>query len=81
MRKPVKLFIVEGEDRDYRFVNDMVECFFKGRYSSTIINLPASQNIYMLYQKILKDEFETDVVEVLKETVEEAKIKLAKKCN
>lgn len=77
MSNPVKLFIVEGESRDYRFVNEMTRCFFKGRYTSTIINLPASQNLYMLYQKLEEDNFETDVVEVLKEIVDDAQTKLA----
>ncbi len=72
MSEPVKLFIVEGESRDYRFINVMTKCFFKGRYKTRIINLPAAQNIYMLYQKLLFDDFQTDVVEVLRDNVKEA---------
>ena len=76
MADPVKLFIVEGESRDYRFVNEMTRCFLKGRYKTKVINLPAAQNIYMLYQKLAEDDFETDVVEVLRDTVKDASKKL-----
>lgn len=72
MAEPVKLFVVEGESRDFRFVNEMTRCFLKGRYKTKVINLPAAQNIYMLYQKLVEDDFETDVVEVLRDTVKEA---------
>ena len=77
MDNPVKLFIVEGESRDYRFVNEMTTCFFKGRYTAKVIALPAAQNIYMLYKKLTDDHFETDIVEILRENVNGAKEKLA----
>lgn len=74
MNNPVKLFIVEGEDRDFRFVNEMTSCFFsKGKFEAKVINLPASQNIYMLYQLLEADDFDTDIVEVLRDTVDSAK--------
>ena len=74
MSNPVKLFVVEGLDRDYRFVNEMTACFFgDGRFCAKIINLPASQNIYMLYQLLKSDDFETDLVELLRDTVSSAK--------
>ena len=66
-RKPVKCFIVEGESRDTRFINNMVATLFRGKYQSITICLPASQNIYMLYNKIREDEFNTDLIELLKE--------------
>ncbi len=31
------LFIVEGEDKDYRFVNNMTNLFLKGKYKTEII--------------------------------------------
>jgi len=77
MNNPVKLFIVEGEDRDYRFVNEMSFCFFsKGKFEAKVINLPASQNIYMLYRLLKEDDFDTDIVEILRDTVDVAKEKL-----
>lgn len=67
MNKPIKCFIVEGEDRDYRFINEMTRTFFKGRYDSITICLPAEQNIYMLYSRLKEDQFETDLIELLRE--------------
>jgi len=66
MHKPTKVFIVEGPD-DYRFAGEMTRCFFKGSFESKIIMLPAEMNIYMLYRCLTEDNFETDVIEVLKE--------------
>lgn len=72
MSKPVKCFIVEGVSRDYRFVKDMSATFFKGKYESVVICLPAAQNIYMLYEKMVNDSFETDLIELLREDIQEA---------
>ena len=76
MSKPVKCFIVEGLDRDYRFINAMVTTFFKGKYDAVTICLPADQNIYMLYKKLQADDFETDLIELLRENNETAKEEL-----
>lgn len=76
MNKQVKLFIVEGEKRDARILNGLIKCFFQGKYSTKIIELSASQNIFMLYHALKIDDFETDLVEVLREIVPEAKEKL-----
>ena len=76
MGKPVKCFIVEGLDRDYRFINAMVTTFFKGKYDAVTICLPADQNIYMLYKKLLEDDFETDLIELLRENSEAVKEEL-----
>ena len=69
MNSPVTLFIVEGEARDRRFANEMKQCFLRPRDDLRVVCLPASQNIYMLYQRLAADDFETDVVEVLRESV------------
>ena len=49
----------------------MTQCFLKGKYEIKVISLAAAQNIYMLYQKLTEDEFNTDVVEVLREQSED----------
>ena len=72
MNKPIKCFVVEGEDRDYRFINEMIRTFFKGRYESITICLPAGQNIYMLYNRMKEDRFETDLIELLREDNKQA---------
>ena len=77
MGKPVKLFIVEGENRDFRFIERMTKQFFsRGKFESKIINVPAAQNIYMLYNTLVKDNFETDLIEVLRDSVDTAREKL-----
>ena len=67
-----KLFIVEGEDKECRYLESMTNCFFKGKHDSVIISLPAKQNIFMLYNILKEDDFETDIVEVLREKIEGA---------
>ena len=76
MSKQVKLFIVEGENRETRFLQWMIDIFFQGRFAAKIITLSAAQNIYMLYQILKKDDFETDMVEVLRDHVDDAGKKL-----
>ncbi|WP_165056529.1 MULTISPECIES: hypothetical protein [unclassified Adlercreutzia] len=70
MPSPTTLFIVEGLDRDYRFAREMASCFLDRRVN--VICLPAEQNIYMLYKLLAADDFDTDVVEVLRESVPSA---------
>lgn len=72
MASPVTLFIVEGESRDLRFAEKMKELFLKGRDDLRVICLPAAQNIYMLYERLAEEDFDLDVVEVLRETVPSA---------
>ena len=72
MSKPVKCFIVEGESRDYRFIQDMSSVFFRGRYELVTIFLAAEQNIYMLYNRLKEDGFETDLIEILREENKQA---------
>lgn len=72
MPSPVTLLIVEGEARDLRFAHWMQEHFLTGSGELRVVCLPAEQNIYMLYQKLAADDFETDVVEVLRESVPHA---------
>lgn len=76
MGEPTILFVVEGEKRDYRVADEMTRCFMTGRHKVKVINLPAPQNIYILYSKLREDDFDTDVVEVLRECVSDARAKL-----
>lgn len=72
MANPITLFIVEGEKRDVRFLNDLAKEFMpESREIKTYI-LPAAKNIYMLYEQLEKDDFETDIVEILRESSNEA---------
>lgn len=76
MGNPTKLFIVEGEQRDFRLTEELIQCFFKGRYDAKIISLPVAQNLYMLYQKLAEDNFDTDIVEILRDNIAVAEKKL-----
>lgn len=69
------LFVVEGEARDYRFAEEMARCFLRGG-TVKVISVPAAQNIYMLYKRLVEDDFETDVVELLRESNPSASEKL-----
>lgn len=68
MARPVTLFVVEGEARDLRFAEEM-RGFMGVRGEVRLVCLPAEQNVYMLYRRLADDDFESDVVEVLRESV------------
>lgn len=68
MASPVTLFVVEGEKRDVRFLKNLAEELTSGVRTIKILVLPAAQNIYMLYGRLKEDDFETDIVEVLRES-------------
>lgn len=73
--KDYKAFIVEGEAREPNIINNIAKRFFsKGNIE--IITLPAGENIYMLWKKLKDDDFETDVIEVLREGNEEIRKQL-----
>lgn len=63
-----KLIVVEGEDRE-DIVFECLETFFFKKDKLKYINLPAKQNIYMLWTILKKDDFQTDIVEVVRDNV------------
>lgn len=65
-KMPYVAFVVEGSEREPIVINNMIKTYFK-HVEIKIVNLPAEQNIYMLWQQLKKDEFETDIIEVLRE--------------
>ena len=76
MGKSIKVFIVEGESREKRLVSELTATFFSSD-SIQIITLPAKQNLYMLYSLWEKDDFETDIIELLVDIIPEARDNLA----
>lgn len=66
-RDNIVLFVVEGVKREVAIFDAVMSFFFPNRKFSYAI-LPAGSNIYMLYQKLKADDFETDIVEVIKES-------------
>ena len=70
-----KAFIVEGEAREPLIIDNISKVFFQhGNFK--IITLPAGENIYMLWKKLKEDDFDTDIIEVLRENNEEIKEQL-----
>lgn len=70
-----KAFIVEGEAREPQIIDNISKVFFiHGNF--TIITLPAGENIYMLWKKLKSDDFDTDIVEVLRESNKEIRKQL-----
>ena len=64
--KDYKAFIVEGEVREPQIIDNISKVFFTHK-NYKIITLPAGQNIYMLWKKLKEDDFDTDIIEVLRE--------------
>lgn len=76
MASPTTLFVVEGEKRDVRFLNSLTARFMPGSRRIETLILPAARNIYMLYKELEKDDFEVDVVELLRGSSSSAAEKL-----
>ena len=62
-----KAFIVEGEAREPQIIDNISTVFFT-HANFKIITLPAGENIYMLWKKLKEDDFDTDIIEVLRES-------------
>lgn len=65
--KDYKAFIVEGEAREPQVIDNISKVFFK-HGNLKIITLSAGENIYMLWKKLKTDDFDTDIIEVLRES-------------
>lgn len=74
--KDYKVFIVEGEAREPLIIDNISKVFFRN-VKFKIITLPAGQNIYMLWKKLKEDDFDTDIIEVLREENKEIEQQLA----
>lgn len=73
--KDYKAFIVEGEVREPQIIDNISKIFFlHGNYK--VITLPAGENIYMLWKQLKSDDFDTDIIEVLRESNAEIKRQL-----
>lgn len=63
---PYIAIVVEGSGREPNVIKNMLDVYFN-RAEFKIISLPAEQNIYMLWSQLKEDDFETDIIEVLRE--------------
>ncbi len=74
--KNYKAFIVEGQAREPQIIENLQQVYFRNS-NFKIITLPAGLNIYMLWKKMEKDDFETGIIEVLREDSKELEKLLA----
>lgn len=70
------IFIYEGVKTEEKLLNNLVKVFFSSTADISILNCPADGNIYMLWSRLKEDEFETNVIDVLKEMSTIAKERL-----
>ena len=63
--RPNIAIIHEGIKREPQILNNITSTFF-AQAEFHIIPLPAEQNIYMLWSQLKQDDFETDVIEVIR---------------
>lgn len=73
--KDYKAFIVEGEVREPQIIDNISKIFFAHK-NYKVITLPAGENIYMLWKQLKEDDFDTDVIEVLRESNAEVRKQL-----
>lgn len=55
MASPITLFIVEGEKRDVRLLNDLAKEFMPESREIKTYTLSAAKNIYMLYEQLERE--------------------------
>lgn len=77
--KNYKAFIVEGESREPQIIENLYNTFFK-KSNFKIITIPAGKNIYMLWKQMKEDDFDTDIIEVLRENSDDIKKNLEGFC-
>lgn len=75
-KKKKVAFIYEGVKTEANLFHNLQESFFNNTAELVIVTLPADGNIYMLWNRLREDEFETDLISVLKEMNTEVAEKL-----
>lgn len=66
-------FIYEGVQAEDSLLTNMKQVYLSEFYNVETFYLPADGNIYMLWRQLVEDEFETNVIDVLKEMSREAR--------
>lgn len=73
----VTVIFVEGETRETNLIYNLVRVFFSGKKSKLeIIPISTAGNLYMLWNVLNEDGFDTDLVEIVKERIPTAGEKL-----
>lgn len=73
------LFIYEGVSAEEQLLANLQEAYLADFSEVEILNLPADGNIYMLWRRLVEDEFETNVIDLLREMSTEARERLERK--
>lgn len=79
MSKKHIAFIYEGERAERQLIENLCANFFDAQADVSIIAFPAKGNIYMLWTRLKADEFETNVIDVVREMNPDAKKMLENK--
>ena len=66
MNKERIAIITEGDVRELEIFDNIRSIFFKTD-NIDIIALPAGENIYMLWKQLKDDDFQTDIIEIVRE--------------
>lgn len=67
--------IVEGEKREVKYFENLKKNFLPSK-NIKLLTLPAGENIYVLWKQMSIDDFETDIIEVLREYSPSASLEL-----
>ena len=68
--------IVEGRVREINYWDSIRRIFFPAN-EFVFVPLPAEANLYMIWKQMKKDDFNTDIIEIIKEKSDEAKKQLS----
>ena len=71
MNKERIAIITEGDVREIEVLDNIKSIFFKSE-NIDVIPFPAGENIYMLWKQLKEDDFQTDIIEVVREQNEAA---------
>lgn len=73
MTKKYIAIIYEGEKTERQLVNNLNKVFFSNVSELVLIMFPAGENIYMLWKQLKEDDFQTDLIEVIRDYSADAK--------
>lgn len=71
-------FIYEGVQAEDELLSNMQQVYLSEFYEVQTFSFPADGNIYMLWKRLIDDEFDTNVVDILKEMSAEARDRIQK---
>ena len=66
----IKILFVEGDDREISIINNMINTFFNSQQTNVrVIPIAVGQNIYMLWKLLKSDDFNSDIIELVRDKV------------